>query len=151
MEVLTNTEVVGLEGDSLLRAITLQNRLTGEKKIFRTRWLFVCIGGVPHTDWALQAGVERDEAGYLITGPDLSLSGKSTHKWPPDRSPYHLETNVPGLFAAADVRHGSVKRCASPVAEGPTAVTFVHRYLAAGRRHSLTRIDSSSQQAQPSS
>jgi thioredoxin reductase (NADPH) len=54
IEVLTNTEVVALEGDSLLRAITLQNRLTGEKKIFRTRWLFVCIGGLPHTDWALE-------------------------------------------------------------------------------------------------
>ncbi len=132
MEVLTNTEVVALEGDSVLRAITLQNRLTGEKKTFPTRWLFVCIGGVPHTDWALQAGVQRDEAGYLITGPDLSLNGKSTHKWPLDRSPYHLETNVPGLFAAGDVRHGSVKRCASAVGEGAMAVTFVHRYLATG-------------------
>jgi len=132
MEVLTNTEVVALEGDSVLRAITLQNRLSAEKKIFPTRWLFVCIGGVPHTDWALQAGVERDEAGYLVTGPDLSLSGKSTHKWPLDRSPYHLETNVPGLFAAGDVRHGSVKRCASAVGEGAMAVTFVHRYLASG-------------------
>jgi len=132
MEVLTNTEVVALEGDSILRAITLQNRLSAEKKTFPTRWLFVCIGGVPHTDWALQAGVQRDEAGYLITGPDLSLNGKSTHKWPLDRSPYHLETNVPGLFAAGDVRHGSVKRCASAVGEGAMAVTFVHRYLAAG-------------------
>src|SRR6267142_5638484 len=70
--------------------------------------------------------------GYLITGPDLSLNGKSTHKWPLDRSPYHLETNVPGLFAAGDVRHGSVKRCASAVGEGAMAVTFVHRYLATG-------------------
>jgi thioredoxin reductase (NADPH) len=132
IEVLTNTEVVALEGDSLLRAITLQNRLTGEKKTFRTRWLFVCIGGVPHTDWAVEAGVERDEAGYLITGPDLVLNRKSTNKWPLDRSPYHLETNMPGLFAAGDVRHGSVKRCASAVGEGAMAVTFVHRYLTNG-------------------
>src|SRR6266850_274767 len=132
IEVLTDTEVVALEGDSILRAITLQNRSSAEKNTFPARWLFACIGGVPHTDWALQAGVERDEAGYLITGPDLSLSGKATNKWPLDRSPYHLETNVPGLFAAGDVRHGSVKRCASAVGEGAMAVTFVHRYLAAG-------------------
>src|SRR6195256_62010 len=132
MEVLTNTEVVALEGDSVLRAITLQNRLSAEKKTFTTRWLFVCIGGVPHTDWALQAGVQRDEAGYLITGPDLSLNGKSTNKWPLDRSPYHLETNVPELFAAGDVRHGSVKRCASAVGEGAMGVTFFHAYLATG-------------------
>jgi thioredoxin reductase (NADPH) len=132
VEALTDTEVVALEGDSLLRAITLHNRLTGEKKTFRTRWLFVCTGGVPHTGWALEAGVARDEAGYLITGPDLSLNGKSPSKWPLDRSPYHLETNVPGLFAAGDVRHGSVKRCASAVGEGAMAVTFVHRYLTSG-------------------
>jgi thioredoxin reductase (NADPH) len=132
IEVLANTEVVGLEGDSLLRAITLHNRLTGERKTFQTRWLFVCIGGVPHTDWALEGGVARDEAGYLITGPDLMLNRNSTNKWPLDRSPYYLETNVPGLFAAGDVRHGSVKRCASAVGEGAMAVTFVHRYLSSG-------------------
>jgi thioredoxin reductase (NADPH) len=132
IEVLTNTQVVGLEGDSLLRAITLQNRVTGERKTLQTLWLFVCIGGLPHTDWAREAGVARDEAGYLITGPDLALNGNSTNKWPLDRSPYYLETNVPGLFAAGDVRHGSVKRCASAVGEGAMAVTFVHRYLTTG-------------------
>src|SRR4030081_1119370 len=97
--------------------------------------VFICIGGVPHTDWALQAGVERGEARLLTTGPDLPLNGKSTHKWPLDRSPYHLETNVPGLFAAGDVRHGSVKRCASAVGEGARAVTFGPRVLSAGRRY----------------
>ena len=74
----------------------------------------------------------RDEAGYLITGPDLMLNRNSTNKWPLDRSPYYLETNVPGLFAAGDVRHGSVKRCASAVGEGAMAITFVHRYLSSG-------------------
>jgi thioredoxin reductase (NADPH) len=133
MEVLTNTEVTKLEGDEVLRSITLVNRKTGEEKSFQTRWLFVCIGGSPHTDWALEAGVVRDEAGYLVTGPDLHFEGRSSNGgWPLDRSPYYLETNVPGLFAAGDVRHGSVKRCASAVGEGAMAVTFVHRYLSSG-------------------
>lgn len=73
-----------------------------------------------------------DEAGYLVTGPDLLNGGKPPDGWPLDRSPYYLETNIPGLFAAGDVRHGSVKRCASAVGEGAMAVTFVHRYLENG-------------------
>jgi thioredoxin reductase (NADPH) len=133
VEVLTNTEVTKLEGDEILRAITLRNNVTGEEKVFATRWLFVCIGGSPHTDWAVEAGVARDEAGYLVTGPDLHFEGKSPNGgWPLDRHPYYLETNVPGLFAAGDVRHGSVKRCASAVGEGAMAVTFAQRYLSAG-------------------
>jgi len=133
VEVLTNTEVTKLEGEEVLRAITLTNRKTGEERTFETKWLFICIGGSPHTDWALEAGVVRDEAGYLVTGPDLHFEGRSSNGgWPLDRNPYFLETNVPGLFAAGDVRHGSVKRCASAVGEGAMAVTFAHRYLSAG-------------------
>jgi thioredoxin reductase (NADPH) len=133
IEVLTNTLVTKLEGDNVLRSITLLNYKTGEEKNFETKWLFVCIGGSPHTDWAIEAGVVRDEAGYLVTGPDLHFEGRSSNGgWPLDRSPYYLETNVPGLFAAGDVRHGSVKRCASAVGEGAMAVTFAHRYLSAG-------------------
>jgi thioredoxin reductase (NADPH) len=94
--------------------------------------LFLCIGGVPRTEWAAAAGVERDEAGYLITGADLLRNGRAPESWPLDRPPFYLETNVPGLFAAGDVRHGSVKRCASAVGEGAMAVTFAHRYLADG-------------------
>jgi thioredoxin reductase (NADPH) len=105
---------------------------TGETRRIETHWLFVCIGGAPRTDWAIEAGVQRDEAGYLVTGPDLLDNGRPPHSWPLDRPPYYLETNVPGLFAAGDVRHGSIKRCASAVGEGAMAVTFVHRYLAAG-------------------
>ena len=133
IEVLTNTEVTKLEGDEVLRSITLVNRMSGEEKNFETKWLFVCIGGSPHTDWAVEAGVVRDEAGYLVTGPDLHFEGRSSNGgWPLDRNPYYLETNVPGLFAAGDVRHGSVKRCASAVGEGAMAVTFAHRYLSTG-------------------
>jgi thioredoxin reductase (NADPH) len=132
IRVLTSTVVAGLNGNEILREITLTNFNTGQQQTFATRWLFVCIGGVPHTDWAAEVGIQRDASGYLITGPDLLLNGASPKSWPLDRNPYYLETNVPGVFAAGDVRHGSVKRCASAVGEGAMAVTFVHRYLSAG-------------------
>ena len=132
IEVITNSEVVELIGDDVLRAIKVRNRKTGEERTFSTRWLFACIGGEPHTEWAKEAGVSRDEAGYLLTGPDLVSNGKPAQDWPVERHPYYLETNVPGLFAAGDVRHGSVKRCASAVGEGAMAVMFVHRYLEQG-------------------
>ncbi|MGA9474200.1 MAG: FAD-dependent oxidoreductase [Terriglobales bacterium] len=132
IELLTNTEVTALQGNGVLQAITLTNRRTGATQTCNTRWLFVCIGGGPHTEWAKGTGVVRDEAGYLVTGPDLLDGGKRPEGWPLDRNPYYLETNVPGVFAAGDVRHGSVKRLASAVGEGAMAVMFVHRYLASG-------------------
>jgi thioredoxin reductase (NADPH) len=132
IEVLTNNEVTALNGDKFLESIRLRDRKTGEETEVKTRWLFVCIGGSPHTDWAVEAGVVRDKAGYLVTGPDLLNGNHTVPNWPLDRDPYYLETNVPGLFAAGDVRHGSVKRCASAVGEGAMAVTFAHRYLATG-------------------
>jgi len=132
IDVLTNSEVTDLRGDKCLDAVTITDRKTGETRTIKTHWLFVCIGGAPHTEWAAEAGVARDEAGYLVTGPDLMLDGRSHNGWPLDRPPYYLETNVPGVFAAGDVRHGSVKRCASAVGEGAMAVTFVHRYLSDG-------------------
>jgi thioredoxin reductase (NADPH) len=130
VRVMTNSDVVALEGDEILRAIVIVNRVTGERQRFGTRWLFVCIGGAPRTAWAVEAGITRDEAGYLVTGPDLVQNGHPPERWPLDRAPYYLETNVPGLFAAGDVRHGSIKRCASAVGEGAMAIAFVHRYLA---------------------
>jgi thioredoxin reductase (NADPH) len=132
VEILTQTEVSSLDGESMLDAVVLTNRQTGEQRRIETHWLFVCIGGAPRTEWARDAGVLRDEAGYLLTGPDLLRDSGPPDVWPVDRPPYYLETNVPGLFAAGDVRHGSVKRCASAVGEGAMAVTFVHRYLAEG-------------------
>lgn len=132
MEVLTETEVTALHGDRVLESITLKNKRTGAEQTCPTKWLFVCIGGDPRTEWALEAGIVRDDLGYLVTGPDLTLNGKLPDGWPLNRSPYFLETNVPGMFAAGDVRHGSVKRCASAVGEGAMSVMFVHRYLAEG-------------------
>jgi len=132
VEVIPQTEVTGLDGDRCLREITLTNRKTGEERKAKTDWLFVCIGGVPHTQWAGDLGIVRDDAGYLVTGPDLVHGGRPPASWPLIRQPYYLETSMPGLFAAGDVRHGSVKRCASAVGEGAMAVTLVHRYLANG-------------------
>ncbi len=94
-----------------------------------TQRLFVCIGGVPNTDWAKDTAIIRDNAGYLITGSDLLKAGQPPACWTRDRDPFFLETSVPGSFAAGDVRHGSVKRVASAVGEGAMAVTFVHKYL----------------------
>jgi thioredoxin reductase (NADPH) len=102
---------------------------TGRERRLATRWLFVCIGGEPQTHWAEAAGVMRDEAGYILTGPDLRHGGNRPPNWPLDREPYFLETSVPGVFAAGDVRHNAVRRCASAVGEGAMAVAFVHRVL----------------------
>jgi thioredoxin reductase (NADPH) len=133
IEVLRQTEVTGLSGDTrCLEEITLTNRKTGESKQVKTKFLFVCIGGAPNTQWAGDLGIVRDNSGYLVTGPDLIRVGKKPASWPLDRDPYYLETSMPGLFAAGDVRHGSVKRCASAVGEGAMAVSLIHRYLASG-------------------
>jgi len=132
VEVLARTAVTRLVGENCLQEVVLKHRDTGEERTIKSHWLFACIGGEPHTQWAEEVGIVRDEAGYLVTGPDLIRAGQRPAHWPLDRDPYYLETSVPGMFAAGDVRHGSVKRCASAVGEGAMAVAFVHRYLAQG-------------------
>lgn len=130
IRVMTESEVTALHGSETLRAITVTDRRTGNAQEFPTNWLFVCIGGEPRTSWAKEVGIVRDEGGYLVTGPDLARGDRPLEGWPLDRNPYYLETNVPGVFAVGDVRHNSVKRCASAVGEGAMAIAFVHRYLA---------------------
>ena len=101
---------------------------TGAEEKVDTSWLFVFIGAAPRTDWLGQA-VRRDENGFVSTGPDLVQDGQLPPDWPLERQPYFLETSVPGIFAAGDVRGQSVKRVASAVGEGAMAVALVHRYL----------------------
>jgi len=132
VDVLPRTEVTALDGNGSLRAITLTDKRTGESRAVETNHLFLCLGGEPQTQWAADVGIVRDEEGYLVTGPDLPKGSRRPASWALDREPYYMETSMPGVFAAGDVRHGSVKRCASAVGEGAMAVSFVHRFLSGG-------------------
>jgi thioredoxin reductase (NADPH) len=132
IEVFPHTEVTALHGEERLRAITLRDLRTSVEQVVETSSLFLCLGGVPNTQWAADVGVVRDEEGYLVTGPDLGRGSTLAANWSLDRDPYYLETNMPGVFAAGDVRHCSIKRLASAVGEGAMAIEFVHRYLAMG-------------------
>ena len=132
IEVLPNSQVAALHGDNRLHAVTLRNLKTGEERAVETNSLFLCLGGVPNTQWAAEVGIVRDEEGYLVTGPDLGRGDTLPSNWSLNREPYYLETSMPGVFAAGDVRHSSIKRLASAVGEGAMVVAFVHRYLAAG-------------------
>ena len=115
--------------DEHLRAVTLENA-AGTMERLPTDGLFLCIGGEPRTAWAEAGGVRSDRAGYILTGPDLLEAGQRPQGWPLDRDPLALETSIPGLFAAGDVRHGSTKRVAGAVGEGAMAVALAHRRLA---------------------
>jgi thioredoxin reductase (NADPH) len=128
VEVRTNTEVVGLESDTRLRALTVSSGATVAR--MSADALFVCIGGVPRTQGAANVGLALDGAGYVRTGAELISSAGALDGWPLSRQPLPLETNLPGLFAAGDVRSGSIKRCAAAIGEGSMAVALVHQRLA---------------------
>jgi thioredoxin reductase (NADPH) len=128
IEVRLNSSVIEAEGEDHLERISINNSASGETEIVPTQSLFIFIGAVPHTDW-LDGVVERDKRGFILSGPDLFKPGERPKGWKLDRDPYLLETNVPGIFVAGDVRHGSIKRCASAVGEGSIAIQFIHQYL----------------------
>jgi thioredoxin reductase (NADPH) len=128
VEVRFRTEVAAAHGTDHLESVTLVDRDTGAEVDEPTNWLFVFIGALPRTDW-LGDAVVRDAKGFVVTGPDLQLP-EHTGRWPLARSPYALETSIPGVFAAGDVRLDSMKRVASAVGEGAMSVYLVHRYLA---------------------
>jgi thioredoxin reductase (NADPH) len=128
IHVRTCTEVVEVAGDEHLERITLRDKNTGTAETVEAGWLFVFIGAAPRTDW-LDGVVIRDSRGFVVAGPDLAVDGTLPSGWILDRQPFHLETSVPGVFAAGDVRSESAKRVASAVGEGAMAVMLVHRYL----------------------
>jgi thioredoxin reductase (NADPH) len=122
------TEVIEAHGDGHLERVTLRDNASNEVETVDASWLFVFIGAVPRTDW-LDGTVVRDERGFVVAGPDLAVDGCPPKDWTLDRVPYHLETSVPGVFVAGDVRSESGKRVAAAVGEGAMAVMLVHRYL----------------------
>jgi thioredoxin reductase (NADPH) len=128
ISVRTCTEVTAAHGDDHLERLTLRSTANGDTETVSAPWLFLFIGAAPLTDW-LDGVVTRDERGFVVAGPDLSVEGRKPRGWTLDRAPYHLETSVPGVFVAGDARAESAKRVASAVGEGAMAVMLVHRYL----------------------
>jgi thioredoxin reductase (NADPH) len=129
IEVKAGTEIVEVVGDRWVRAVKLRDRATAEVKEFPVDALFVCIGGGPRSDWVAELGVARDHGGFILTGIDIGPDVIADLDRPPARQPFPLETNVPGLFAAGDVRYGSIKRVSAAIGEGAGAVAMVHRWL----------------------
>ena len=128
ISVRTCTEVIEAHGEDHLESLTLRNTASGDTETVDAQLLFLFIGAAPLTDW-LDGVVVRDPAGFVVSGPDLSVGGARPHGWELDRMPYHLETSVPWVFVAGDARSESAKRVASAVGEGALAVMLVHRYL----------------------
>lgn len=128
IEVRTYATVQEVKGDTNLEALVIADVRTGATETVRATSLFIFIGASPRTDW-LDGTIARDKQGFVLTGSDLISEGKRPRGWSLERDPFLLETSVPGIFAAGDVRYGSVKRVASGVGEGAIAVQFIHRYL----------------------
>ena len=129
IQVLLNSRVTEVWGENRLEFITITNPQTGQLQTFPSHGLYIFIGAVPHTD-VLVGLIERDANGFILTGPDLINGGRERPQgWTLKRQPFLLETNVPGIFAAGDVRHGSMKRVAASVGEGSIAVQLIHQYL----------------------
>jgi len=129
IEVWLQTGVTEVHGDARLEAITICRGSVGRPEKLPASSLFIFIGAQPRTEW-LGDLIERDQRGFVLSGPDLLRDGKRPASWTLDRDPSLLETSVPGIFVVGDVRHGSVKRVASGVGEGAVVVQFMHQYLA---------------------
>jgi thioredoxin reductase (NADPH) len=128
IQIWANASVTEVHGETHLEEISFLCSDSNKMERVPATSMFIFIGALPRTDW-LAGVVERDEHGFILTGPDLMRNGQRPKGWTLDRDPFLLETNLPGLFAVGDVRHGSVKRVASGVGEGSVAVQFIHQYL----------------------
>lgn len=128
IQIWANASVAEVHGETHLEEISFLCSDTSKVERVPASAMFIFIGAMPQTDW-LDGVVERDKLGFILTGPDLIRDGQRPKGWALDRDPFLLETNVPGIFAVGDVRHGSVKRVASGVGEGSVGVQFIHQYL----------------------
>jgi len=129
ISVQLNSSVVAVEGSERCEMITIRDSRVGTEEQVPASALFIYAGAVPYTDW-LSGIVERDAQGYVIRGQHLNRDGKKPRGWTVDRDPYFLESSVPGIFVAGDVRHRSSKGVTSGVGEGAMAVKLIHEYLA---------------------
>jgi len=128
IRTLQNTELTAVEGKKKLEAITLTNTNSGESVTEKADAVFIFIGAIPSTEIAGDL-LQKDENNFIYTGPDLIHEGNRPKNWTLARDPFILETNVPGIFAAGDVRHGAIRRVASAVGQGAVAVELIHKYL----------------------
>jgi thioredoxin reductase (NADPH) len=128
IEILLNTDLIEVRGKDKLEEIVVENTQRGERQTLKGAALFVFIGVRPQSSLVKDL-VCCDEKGYVLTGPDLIVDGKRPKTWPLDRDPYLLETSVPGIFAAGDVRFGTSHRVASAAGEGGVAVALIRQYL----------------------
>ena len=128
IQLWTHASVAEVHGDTHLEELSVLCSDTNKTERVPASSMFIFIGALPRTDW-LGDTIERDDRGFILTGPDLMQGGEHPKKWTLDRDPFLLETSLPGVFAVGDVRHGSVKRVASGVGEGSVAVQFIHQYL----------------------
>jgi thioredoxin reductase (NADPH) len=127
IDVVVNTEVVAVEGENTVERIRLKDTKTEEEDVREAAAIFIFVGAVPHSDFVADL-VAHNDRGFIYTGPDIALA-EDAH-WTLERDPYPLETSVPGVFAAGDIRHGAVRRVASAVGTGAITVSMVHQYLA---------------------
>jgi thioredoxin reductase (NADPH) len=128
IQLWSHASLTEVHGDTHLEEISVLCSDTNKVERVPASSLFIFIGALPRTDWVGDT-IERDDRGFILTGPDLIQGGERAKGWTLERDPFLLETNVPGIFAVGDVRHGSVKRVASGVGEGSVAVQFIHQYL----------------------
>jgi thioredoxin reductase (NADPH) len=128
VRVRLNTRVVGGGGEGRLEHLALLDTASGFNEVVEAAALFALIGAQPRTGWWPEE-IERDEKGFVITGQDLLRGGRLPYGWSLERTPLALETSMPGVFAAGDVRHRSVKRVASAVGEGSISIRLIHEYL----------------------
>lgn len=128
IDVILRSEVIGVSESERFDSIKMVNHDTGHVQTLPAAAMFIFIGAAPHTE-ILEGIVARDRSGFILTGADLMVEGKRPHGWTLNRDPYFLETSMPGIFAAGDVRHYSVKRVASAVGEGAISVALIHQYL----------------------